>query len=432
MKAAWIVVDLGFGDAGKGTITDFLVRDRGARLVVRFNGGAQAGHNVVTADGRHHTFSQIGAGSFVPDVRTLLGPAFLMHPMGMAVEARHLDAVGVPDIWSRLAVDARARVISPFHQAANRLRETRRGDQAHGTCGVGVGECARGDLEHPEETISAADLLQPDILAVRLRMQRQRLAEELPILDGSPDSDLLHHSSAALIDRIIADWTGLARQLWVTPPEESHQLIRDALGVVFEGAQGILLDEHRGFHPHTTWSTCTPHGALAMLAAAHDARPVTRLGVTRAYMARHGPGPLPTEDPDLKNQLEEPHNVDGGWQGPFRVGALDGVLLRYAVTASGGLDGIVVTCLDQIVASKAPVCHVYHHPQVTMLPLGVEGDLDHQRRLTRLLQKVRPEICWTDDVIGFVETATGLPVVLTSHGPTATDKRWCTLRKANG
>ena len=82
-REAHIVVDLGFGDSGKGTVTDHLVRQTGARLVVRFNGGAQAGHTVVLADGRSHTFSQLGAGSFVAGVRTHLSRFMLVHPGGL-------------------------------------------------------------------------------------------------------------------------------------------------------------------------------------------------------------------------------------------------------------------------------------------------------------------------------------------------------------
>src|SRR4051812_14869157 len=95
-REAWIVVDLGFGDAGKGTITDYLARARGAHAVVRFNGGAQAGHNVVTSDGRHHTFAQFGAASFVPGVRTHLARQMVVHPLALLAEARHLARVGVP------------------------------------------------------------------------------------------------------------------------------------------------------------------------------------------------------------------------------------------------------------------------------------------------------------------------------------------------
>ena len=135
-----IVVDLGFGDAGKGLVTDALVRRDGAGLVVRYNGGAQAGHNVVTREGQHHTFAQFGAGSFVPGVRTFLAHPFVLHPTALLVEGDLLRARGVGDIFERLRVSERARVITPFHQAMNRLRELARGEARHGSCGVGVGE----------------------------------------------------------------------------------------------------------------------------------------------------------------------------------------------------------------------------------------------------------------------------------------------------
>ncbi len=137
---AFVVVDLGFGDSGKGLLTDFLARRTGASVVVRYNGGAQAGHNVVTSDGRHHTFAQFGAGSFVPGVRTFLSRHVIVHPTALLFEGRALEEKGVGDVFSRLRVSEAARVITPFHQAANRLRELARGEARHGSCGVGVGE----------------------------------------------------------------------------------------------------------------------------------------------------------------------------------------------------------------------------------------------------------------------------------------------------
>ncbi|MDQ3037226.1 MAG: adenylosuccinate synthetase, partial [Myxococcota bacterium] len=125
--SAWIVADLGFGDSGKGTITDFLVRELGARTVVRWNGGAQAGHTVVTGDGRAHTFSQFGAGTFVPGVRTHLAEPVVVHPTALLVEARYLERSGVGDALARLTIAESARLITPFHQSANRARESARG-----------------------------------------------------------------------------------------------------------------------------------------------------------------------------------------------------------------------------------------------------------------------------------------------------------------
>ena len=142
----YVVCGLGFGDEGKGSVTDFLCSSRSrdpAHAVVRFNGGGQAGHNVVTADGRHHTFAQFGSGSFTPGVRTHLSRFMLVDPLALAAEAAHLIAAGVPGALGRLTVDRDARLVTPYHQAANRARELARGRDRHGSCGMGIGETAR-------------------------------------------------------------------------------------------------------------------------------------------------------------------------------------------------------------------------------------------------------------------------------------------------
>src|SRR5271169_2634863 len=113
---AFQVVDLAFGDSGKGTITDYLAARHNADLVVRFNGGPQAGHNVVLPDGRHHTFAQFGSGSFLPGLRTLLSRFMLIEPYAMLNEAAHLASLGCTDILSRTIIDERCIVITPLHQ----------------------------------------------------------------------------------------------------------------------------------------------------------------------------------------------------------------------------------------------------------------------------------------------------------------------------
>src|SRR5581483_3933927 len=138
MKRAIISVGLGFGDEGKGATVDFLARKLGADLVVRYSGGSQAGHNVQLPDGRRHTFSQFGAGTLaaIPDhPRTYLGPNVIIDPLALAREARHLADLGVRDPARLVTVHPRCLVASPWHQAANRLRELARGDARHGSCG---------------------------------------------------------------------------------------------------------------------------------------------------------------------------------------------------------------------------------------------------------------------------------------------------------
>lgn len=444
IREAWVVVDLGFGDAGKGATVDFLVRDRGARLVVRWNGGAQAGHTVVLADGRAHVFAQLGAGSFVPGVRTHLGPAFVLHPGGLLVEARCLARAGVADALERTTIDRRAPVISPFQQAAGRLRELLRGDAAHGTCGVGVGEAVADALAGAPDTLCAGDLADvlaaPDRLAARLRAQQARkrgaLAAAAALADprAAPEWALLTDEGAT--ERVLAAWAPLAPRLRLVDPGEASARLAAAEVVVCEGAQGLLLDQGFGFHPHTTWSDCTPAGALALLAQAGAARERVRvLGVLRAYATRHGPGPFPTYDPAHDRALAEPHNGEAGWQGPFRRGPLDLVLLRYALEAAGGVDGLALTHLDRV-ADPTPLACGYQAgdppPDLVKAEAGVarrlivRPDLAHTERLGAWLGGARPllETVPRERLPEHLGEQLGVPVWLEARGPTAAARRW--------
>lgn len=404
--SVWVVVDLGFGDAGKGSVTDFLVRDRGADLVVRFNGGAQAGHNVVAPDGRHHTFSQFGAG-LLAGTPGLLGPAFLLHPLAMWVEAEHLEQLGIADPWAATEVAREARVITPYHQEAGRIRELLRGDRAHGTCGVGIGACVQDGLEHPEDALCAGDLRDGPRLRRHLERQRSRLRAELV---GLGASELGLFDDAGLVERVLTAWGDIGAHLRLLDRAAVEVRIRDAVGVVFEGAQGVLLDQDWGFHPHTTWSDCTPAGARALLGD----RPATVLGVLRSYGVRHGLGPFPTEGGP---ERPEPHNDGEGWQGHFRTGALDGVLLRYALHVCGGVDGIALTCLDRV--SEGAICDAYG--DLRHLEPGPREELAHRERLGARLRQVEP-VLQHRDVASYV--AQVAPVWLESRGPRAGDKRW--------
>ncbi|MFT5683559.1 MAG: adenylosuccinate synthase [Myxococcota bacterium] len=396
------VVDLGFGDAGKGTITDFLVRHLGADRVVRFNGGAQAGHNVITPDGRHHTFAQFGAGSFVPGVLTLLGPDFLLHPLGMAVEAEHLEKVGVHDIWQRTFVDARARVITPFQQATNHWRELQRGASAHGSCGVGVGECVADSLSH-DDTVRAADLSRPARLRSLLERQHARHRQAI-LATGAALPGIF--DDPGLVDRVLEVWTGLGRRIQLLE-DVAHGL--PETGVVFEGAQGVLLDEWWGFHPHTTWSDCTFGGVTALTAA-----PFHRLGVLRSFGVRHGPGPFPGEGKGAAD-LQESHNADGRWQGPVRTGAFDSVLLRYALEVCGGVDSIALTHLDRV--ERGPVVTAIGEKR--RLEPGGRFDLEGRAELTAWLGEAEVEVA----VCSVVDVVRGeAPVSIESRGPRATEK----------
>jgi len=436
------VLGLGFGDCGKGLFVDALTRRWQAHTVVRFSGGAQAGHNVVTAaegghSARHHTFSQFGAGTLVPGTCTVLLDPMVLHPTALLVEAEALGRIGVHDALSRLMIDARCRITTPYHQAAGRLRELLRGAASHGTCGVGVGETVRHSLAHPDQAIRYADLSAASAFQVQEQLDklssiREELFAELSPLCPRKGGEALAVEMQVLQDESLArKWfnmaRALARQCAPTSIEMMGAQLKQPGCVLFEGAQGVLLDEWRGFHPHTTWSSITT-GAVESAAACFDlAAPIEHYGVLRSYLTRHGAGPLPTHDEALNGWLTEPHNLAEGWQGRFRRGHPDAVLLRYALEVMGPLNGLLVSHLDVFhSATSLNWCESYStdsSPCIERLPIGACGDLAHQSILTNLLESARPR--YASDSIhsdrNYLERIAGvtdLPVVLRSYGNT--------------
>ncbi|MFI0368189.1 adenylosuccinate synthetase [Actinomadura sp. 1N219] len=413
-----IVVDLGFGDAGKGTVVDHLCSKGPVAAVVRFNGGAQAAHNVVLNDGRHHTFAQFGSGTFTPGVRTHLSRFMLVDPLALAAEAGHLRALGVADALDRLTADRDALLTTPYHRAANRARESARGGARHGSCGMGIGETVSYALAHADAP-RVGDCQSPIRLRRRLSALRDWYLGTFPSGEDVPDVDACAEAFAAFAERVEIVGAGHLRRLL------------GAGNVVFEGAQGVLLDEWHGFHPYTTWSTTTFANAETLLAEAGAADgSAARLGVLRAYATRHGPGPFVTEDPALTADLPDPHNAAGRWQGAFRVGHLDAVALRYALDVTGGVDGLAVTHLD--VAGARPdlrVCLDYEigGERVGRLETG-PPDLGRQAALTRRLSAARPVYAPLGRAEETIEDVLQTPVVLRSYGPTAAHKRAGHLR----
>ncbi|MEO7112398.1 MAG: adenylosuccinate synthetase [Polyangiaceae bacterium] len=422
------VVDLGFGDAGKGLVVDFLVRTLHAQLVVRFNGGAQAGHNVV-ADGRHHTFSQLGAGTFVPGVRTHLSRHVVVHPTAAILEANRLKKLGVRDALDRLTVSPDALVVTPFHQAIGRLREITRGGARHGSCGVGVGETVRDSLEATADALRTFHLRDEKSARSLLSRARDRLAASFDKSTNDP---------RAAIEREILDDPEIA-DIWLETAilfskrvelRDDESAMRLAGGpVILEGAQGVLLDERYGFHPFTTWSNCTFDNASELSSAL--GADLFRLGVVRTFAHRHGPGPLPTETDDLTKLASESHNRDDLWQGKFRTGWQDLVLARYARRVVGALDAIALTHLDVLeAASRWNVCtHYVGADGAANEDLEPGRDLDAQTTVTRNLLEASPRydaiegtiLERTEACVEAYSRAFSAPIAIESRGPTAAD-----------
>ena len=329
-----IVVGLGFGDECKGATVDWLCATTDVEAVVRFNGGPQAAHNVITPDGRHHTFAQFGSGSF-HEIPTYLSKYMLVNPFNLLVEAEHLAELGVMDPMSLVYIDQDALLVTPYHRRANRLREDARGTSRHGSTGQGVGETRAYAIGNPDDAPVMGDIFNEDVLTQKLQKLLSAYIDEFGVHFAD---DTMAPSKLASTYKSMLDF------LQIVPSSKLTKFM--SMGdVVFEGAQGVLLDELLGFNPHTTWTKTNQENARALL----KGRPAEVYGLTRTYHTRHGAGPFPTEYAN-DDGYYEPHNGTGRYQGAWRVGALDLALLRYAVEVNGGIDRLVVSHVDYLEA----------------------------------------------------------------------------------
>ncbi len=443
---AFIIVDLGYGDSGKGLLTDFLVREYGAGVVVRYNGGAQAGHNVVTPDGRHHTFSQFGAGTFVPGVRTFLSSHVVVHPAALLVEGGILEKKGIADAFSRINISDRALIITPFHQAANHIRELARGKNRHGSCGVGVGETYEDSIRYPAGCIRAGDLFDLAGLERKLESIRKRKQSELLETCGTNQSEpgIAREWEVFKNPDVIEMWMDSISRFTtldlVKPDSALQDILKRVDAAVFEGAQGVLLDADAGFHPHTTWSNCTGRNAVDTIQMLAPGSTVLQLGVLRSHAIRHGNGPLPTETHDLDALIRE-HNRQNEWQGNVRYGWFDAVTARYALEAAGKMDALAITHMDALAGrGNWTYCNAYlNAPYMDQIKGSIETmqqeirslysfdnlSLKKREAYTHILSRVKPVLssCEADEtrVIRQIEILLEQPVNILSHGQKSTD-----------
>lgn len=423
MRKAYIVTDLGYGDCGKGTVTDALARRLPSPpIVVRHNGGPQAAHNVVTAYDLHHTFSQFGSATFLPGAITYLSRFCLINPLNIMREAQVLHDGGVQDALQRLCIDKNAVVITPYHKALNRVQELARGAKRHGSCGQGIGTTMASSQRWPLMALQLNDLYAPKVTRDKLEFWRDVTKAEAKYLKVDTveskifeDDDLIPHLVQFYYDfavRVSPIHGGLGFFMKAYPDTD----------FIFEGAQGVLLDEWYGFHPYTTWSTTTTKNARAIMDDYKAELEVTSIGVIRAYQTRHGPGPFVTEG---AINAPEPDNGMGVWQGKFRKGWLDAVATRYALEVAGGIDTLAITHLDTVDPIESlRVCMSYD--TVERLIPSPERDLTYQGRLRTICERSVPQyqsVRKTDRALS-IANILGLPLLMEGWGRRTDQKVW--------
>lgn len=401
MNKAHIIIDLGFGDAGKGSVVDFFTKSSSSDLILRFNGGAQAAHNVVFGN-IHHTFRQFGSGSF-RGARTLYLKHALFDPLMFLEEGKVLESKGVVQPFDLFYVEENCVITTIFQQAMNRIRELVRAGGRHGSCGLGIGETASDKEDVPDLVLTVKDLKDWSLTRLKLKELRlYKLSEALRLCEGLDQCLLEEHLSVLTeeaYDGATADaYCAIAKMVHVISDEQSKEMLLRAESPIFEGAQGVLLDQEYGFYPHVTRSSVIPLDAVKICGEVGINFEIT--GLVRSYMVRHGAGPMSTYDTVLTNQVKEYHNKFGEWQGEFRVGYFDATLIRLAIDmccesyGGQGVDNLFMTCTDRLSEfGEVQICdgYILQGQEATLSPYSLRKyGKNTKRKKTDMLNTVTP------------------------------------------
>ncbi|MGY6555021.1 MAG: adenylosuccinate synthase [Wenzhouxiangella sp.] len=359
MPQSVVILGTQWGDEGKGKIVDLLARD--ADAVVRFQGGHNAGHTLVI-DGQKTVLHVIPSGVLTDRARCLIGNGVVVSPRALIKEIRGLEQRDV-EVRSKLGISPACPVILRCHEALDLAREQARGKRAIGTTGRGIGPAYEDKVGR--HGLRLADLADPDRLADKLEglldfynfVLTRYFAQ--PALDGLEIADEAASLGAELLP-MFADVTG-----------ELHEYRRAGKAILFEGAQGSLLDIDHGTYPFVTSSNTTVGGVMCGTGVGPSDIDYV-LGITKAYTTRVGGGPFPTELDDANGRMMAERGVEfGATTGrPRRCGWLDAVALKRMVRVNG-VTGLCITKLDVLDPFEAvKICVAYEG--VDGFPVGAE------------------------------------------------------------
>jgi adenylosuccinate synthase len=347
--SAHIVIGSQWGDEGKGKLVDAMASKSDA--VVRFQGGANAGHTLIV-DGKKTVLHLIPSGVLHSHVRCIIGSGVTMDPYEMVSEIQGLKKSGYLQSDNQLSISDGALLVLPFHKQLDKAREAWKGVTKIGTTGRGIGPSY-------EDRASRRALLFRDLFSDDLKEKVIKAIEEKNIL-----LEMLYGEDTVNADQIYNDLVEVAKILQPYRCEDVSfqvtQMLKQGKKVLFEGAQGVLLDNFHGTFPFVTSSSTG--GAAACLGAGISPKFIDKIfGITKAYCTRVGTGPFPTEQLNEEGDLlqKEGHEFGATTGRRRRCGWLDLVALRYAIHV-GGIDNIILTKLDVLSHfDKIKVCTHY-------------------------------------------------------------------------
>ncbi|HWZ54361.1 MAG TPA: adenylosuccinate synthase [Candidatus Acidoferrales bacterium] len=359
---AVVVVGAQWGDEGKGKVVDYVASS--FDYIARYAGGHNAGHTVIF-DGHRYVLQLIPSGILRPGKKAVIGPGTVVDPAALVAELENLKKSGI-EVRGRLFLSNRAHLIFPYHREMDKAAESARGAAKIGTTSRGIGPAYEDKMAR--RGIRMCDLLDAD----RFREKLERVILEKNAISHATYGHPLE--TAGLLEQYL-ELAAHMRGLVIDTTELLNAALDKGESVLFEGAQGTMLDIDHGTYPYVTSSNATSGGVATGLGVA-PTRLTGVVGVTKAYTTRVGSGPFPTEMPDLDAQaVRERGNEFGAVTGrPRRCGWLDLPVLRYAKMING-IDSLVVTKLDVFDAQpEIKVCTGYRYKgqPITEMPPDVE------------------------------------------------------------
>lgn len=414
MKKAVVVVGTQWGDEGKGKITNYLSQQ--ADMVVRYQGGDNAGHSI-QFDGTKYALHVIPSGVFHAHIRNVLGNGVVLNPKTFVEEVTHLKQQGFA--CNNLYISDRAHVIFDYHKVLDGLQEVALGERKIGTTKKGIGPTYTDKVSR--SGIRVGDFVSDDFETMYKTALRQKNAEIIR-LGGEPLSiEESYQEYQALADVI--------RPYVVDTVVMINEAVKQNQKILFEGAQGALLDIDFGTYPYVTSSN--PSGGGVCVGSGIGPTAIQDvIGIAKAYATRVGSGAFPTEfEDDIAKRIRETaHEYGTTTKRPRRIGWLDAVVLKYS-TMINGLTGISLMLLDVLSGIETlKVCTAYelNGKKIESIPSRI-SDFEVCKPIYETLPG------WSEDLsqiktyeelpenakgyIAFIEKITGVPIVMVSVGP---------------
>lgn len=479
-----IVCGMQFGDEGKGSFIDYLAHEKNAHCIIRYNGGSQSSHTVITPSGSFHKFSQLGSGMFFDKCHTYITENMVVNLDNLIVEMRvfsRTTGIEISELIQRMHIHENCFLVTPYHKLINKLRELSQGSERRGSVGTGVSE-VRYLLSEPKLSPNGKKLgLQVKDIYKRYSNQPiigqleelqhyvQQFYEQnqLEIEKNMPEE--MKKTMEKEIEYLLAPKAFLQiaseyiTKLKHAPREinlsqcvyDTYELSfkKKCYQAIWEGSQGLLIDSVYGIKPNTTFLDTTNHFAVSI---SYVSDKIKKIGIAKAFTSRHGMGVFPTETIEVSSKVSDDNQDESFWNGKIRFGWFDAILLRYAQKINQ-VDELYLSCLDQLSDFETlKICNAYYYNGIvdkefrqtfnyTRMTDGkviITDIKKNKENISKYLEKCIPQYVelpgWKQDIakvtddeelpqeckkyIELLETLANIPITVISVGPTRVNK----------